>query len=111
MVVCDITYELKNARTGRPSSNHFLLSTLTLPISAGDPSSPLKEILVLVTPYNLWANIQVETRPASMLFDVLNVDHWRPFFGARLPPPLGGLQSIQVPYAVDEATSTFLDRR
>jgi hypothetical protein len=90
-----------NACTIRPHSDNFIAS-LT-PISAGDPSSPLKEILVLITPYNLWANIQADTRPASMLFDVLNVDHWRPFFGVKLPPPLGGLQSIQVQRVVYRA--------
>jgi hypothetical protein len=64
--------------------------------SAGDSSCPLRSILVLITPYNLWANIQVDATPRMTLYDILNVDHWRPFFGARLPPPTGGLQSVQV---------------
>lgn len=78
--------------THYPNLSHPILS------SAGDPSCPLKELSVLVTPYNLWANIQVDPSPSSTLYDVLNADQWRPFFGARLPPPLGGLQSIQVLY-------------
>ena len=64
--------------------------------SAGDPNCPLKELNVLVTPYNLWANIQVNSSPSATVYDVSNCNHWRPFFGVRMPPPLGGLQSIQV---------------
>ena len=49
----------------------------------------------MVTPYNTWANIQYLAKPFETSFDLFNVDNWRPFFGSRLPPPAGGLSSIQ----------------
>ena len=81
--------------------------------SAMDPSCPLYEISTIVTPYNIWANIQMSAQPFDMNFDVLNIDCWRPFFGMRLPPPLGGLHTVQtdvvykptlISYAVDVET-------
>jgi hypothetical protein len=63
--------------------------------SAIDEHCPLKEVNTVSTPYNIWANIQPDPRPAHCVYDFLNTNHWRPFFGARLPPPMGGLRSIQ----------------
>lgn len=63
--------------------------------SAMDPSCPVRNIACLVTPYNLWANVQTSGKPHDISYDVLNVDKWRPFFGKRLPPPSGGMHSIQ----------------
>ena len=70
-----------------PCSGHIYSTT--------DPYCPLKEIYCMATPYNLWANTQYTTAPHSMSFDVLNTDCWRPFFGAKFPPVLGGLISVQ----------------
>lgn len=79
------------------AENYLIINPCTGHVySAGDSNCPLRSITVLLTPYNLWANIQVDATPRLTLYDVLNVDHWRPFFGARLPPPVGGLQSVQV---------------
>jgi len=75
--------------------------------SAADPHCPLREIACLATPYNLWANVQLEGRPYMMQYDVLNVDHWRPFFGARLPPPSGGLRTVQTPIEYIDTTRAY----
>lgn len=63
--------------------------------SAADTCCPLKEIMCLATPHNIWANVQFESRPCDVSYNVANTDAWRPFFGARMPLPQGGLQSIQ----------------
>ena len=79
------------------AENYLIINPSTGHVySAGDSNCPLRSITVLMTPYNLWANIQVDATPRLTLYDVLNGEHWRPFFGARLPPPVGGLQSVQV---------------
>ena len=63
--------------------------------SAMDPSCPLREIYCLVTPYNIWANLQYTSNVFESSFDVQDINMWRPFFGARLLPPAGGLQTVQ----------------
>jgi hypothetical protein len=63
--------------------------------SAADVNCPLKEIYMLVTPYNLWANIQTTTRPSQLRYNVLRGSDWRPFFGTRCRFPAGGLSSFQ----------------
>lgn len=63
--------------------------------SAADKNCPLIEIACLVTPYNIWANIQADGRPHALNYDVLNRACWRPFFGQQLPFPTQGLASIQ----------------
>jgi hypothetical protein len=62
---------------------------------ASDPRCPMVEVACIVTPYNVWANVQVGASPYELEYDILNPDHWRPFFGRRLPPPSTGLHSIQ----------------
>jgi coiled-coil and C2 domain-containing protein 2A len=94
--------------------NFLLINPCTGYMYSGmDPSCPLYEISTIVTPYNIWANIQMSAQPFEMNFDVLNIDCWRPFFGMRLPPPLGGLHTVQtdvvykptlISYAVDVET-------
>ncbi len=61
-----------------------------------DPTCPLRQISMVITPYNMWANVQYAEKPFETSFDLFNVDQWRPFFGSRLPPPPGGLHSVQV---------------
>jgi coiled-coil and C2 domain-containing protein 2A len=63
--------------------------------SALDPFCPLKSIHTLVTPYNLWVNIQPEESPATISFNVLDIRRWRPFFSGQFPPLEGGLHTIQ----------------
>jgi len=84
--------------------------------SAMDPSCPLREIYCLATPYNIWANLQYTSKVYESSFDVLDVDMWRPFFGARLPSPVGGLHTVQddvvykstsVTYALDIETAVL----
>jgi len=75
--------------------------------SAADPRCPLQKINVLATPYNLWANIQVDNVPCKMKYNVLDNNCWRPFFGTRLPPPTGGLISIQEDVSYVETSTSF----
>jgi coiled-coil and C2 domain-containing protein 2A len=63
--------------------------------SGVDPNCPLRSVHLLATPNNLWANIQVASRPCEMSFDIANANSWRPFFGARFPLPRGGLNTVQ----------------
>jgi len=63
--------------------------------SAMDPNCPIRDIQLLCTPSNVWANLQVAERPAQINFNLLDPSSWRPFFGHRLPLPMGGLASIQ----------------
>ena len=46
-------------------------------------------------------------RPFMLQYDVLNIDHWRPFFGARLPPPSGGLRTVQTPIEYTNTTRAY----
>lgn len=63
--------------------------------SGVDPNCPLRDVHLLATPNNVWANIQVNSRPSDMSFDIANLNSWRPFFGARFPLPKGGLNTVQ----------------
>ena len=63
--------------------------------SAVDPNCPLRELHILATPNNVWANLQEQSRPADMTFDLANISSWRPFFGSRFPLPKGGLNTVQ----------------
>jgi hypothetical protein len=63
--------------------------------SAADKNCPLIEIACLITPYNIYANIQADGRPHMLNYNVLNRTHWRPFFGPQFPFPSQGLTSIQ----------------
>ena len=62
---------------------------------AGDSRCPLVEVACLATPYNVWANVQPGGQPCELSYDILNPDHWRPFFGRRLPPPATGIHPVQ----------------
>jgi hypothetical protein len=63
--------------------------------SAADPHCPLCEISCLVTPYNIWTNIQKNSKPKDLMFDVFQMSHWRPLFGQRFRPNIPGLTPIQ----------------
>jgi len=63
--------------------------------SALDTNCPLRDVCILATPDNVWANVQIPSRPAEMNFDLANPACWRPFFGARFPMPSGGLNTVQ----------------
>lgn len=84
---------------GRPTADHYLLINPCSGhvYSAVDNNCPLQEIYMLVTPYNLWANIQTACKPRDISYDVLDNYSWRPFFGQRCPHPAGGLISFQAP--------------
>jgi hypothetical protein len=74
---------------------------------ASDPRCPLMEVSCLVTPYNVWANIQPGSLPCDLSYDILNPDLWRPFFGRRLPPPPTGLHSIQEDVQYEPTSSLY----
>lgn len=76
--------------------------------SAIDPNCPLRDIYCIATPYNLWGNTQVSSRPSEMKFDVLNVNDWRPFFGQRMKAPVGGLSSIQDDIEYNESSASYV---
>jgi coiled-coil and C2 domain-containing protein 2A len=63
--------------------------------SAADPHCPLHEISCLVTPYNIWTNIQKASKPKDLMFDIFQLAHWRPLFGQRFRPNIPGLTPIQ----------------
>lgn len=78
------------------ADNFLLINPCTgFMYSAMDPNGPIRDIQVLFTPSNAWANLQVVERPAQLSFDLLDPSCWRPFFGHRLPLPPGGLTPIQ----------------
>lgn len=91
--------------------NYVLINPITgFVYSTMDPSCPIRNVACLATPYNIWANIQTGSKPHDISYDLLNIDRWRPFFGKRLPPPSGGMHSIQeeVPY-LPTSTRTAID--
>jgi hypothetical protein len=63
--------------------------------SAVDPYCPLKAIYTLVTPYNVWANVQIADSPNVMDYNILNPYNWRSFFNSSFPPLRNGLSTIQ----------------
>lgn len=84
-----VDYSAKNYLVINPSTGHVY--------SAVDPYCPLKEIHLLATPFNLYANIQLSASPRELSFDVFNPQNFRPFFNHQRPRPMGGLSSIQSP--------------
>ncbi len=101
---CYILLRDQNVKSVDPysSKNFLIISPCTGQVfSAMDPSCPLREIYCLATPYNIWGNVQYTSKIYESSFNVLDVDMWRPFFGTRLPPPSGGLHTVQ-----DELTYT-----
>jgi hypothetical protein len=84
--------------TGLIHKRQLLLSVVNTVIylSAQDPNAPLRDVFLLATPYNIWANIQVASHPSEIRYDVTNNQDWRPFFGTRCPIPAVGLNSVQV---------------
>jgi coiled-coil and C2 domain-containing protein 2A len=96
------TIQVPGASTrNRPSLDHtpqgwVLINPVTGDIySAADPHCPLGEISCLVTPYNIWTNIQKASKPKDLRFDVFQMSHWRPLFGQRFKPNIPGLTPIQ----------------
>jgi hypothetical protein len=83
------------SRASSPQSFIFINPCTGQLYPASDPRCPMVEVACIVTPYNVWANVQVGASPYELEYDILNPDHWRPFFGRRLPPPSTGLHSIQ----------------
>ncbi len=75
--------------------------------SAADQRMPISDVYCLVTSYNIWANIQEAGAPYDIEFDVLNPYHWRPFFGARMPPPLASLQTVQEEISYEPTDPTY----
>lgn len=82
--------DFKRSAHGSGPENFLIINPWTGYIySANDPNCPLRDVYLLATPNNVWANIQVSARPAELSFDLLNVSEWRPFFGSRYPLPAG----------------------
>eukprot|EP01038_Epipyxis_sp_PR26KG_P007416 gene7416-10108_t len=76
--------------------------------SALDPTCPLRDIYCLVTQYNLWGNIQIESRPCKLLYDVTNLENWKPFFTSRMSVPSTGLRSIQEDVLYEEVDPSYV---
>jgi coiled-coil and C2 domain-containing protein 2A len=85
--------------TKYPACDDFLLiNPCTGHIYASnDVNCPLQSIYLLVTPYNVYANIQASTKPYQLDYNVTNLKCWRPFFGYHCPFPQLGLSTIQAP--------------
>jgi hypothetical protein len=78
------------------AENYLIINPWTGHIySAIDPYCPLKNIYSLVTPYNLWVNIQPTDAPNAIDYNILNYSKWRSFFNTHFPPPTNGLPTIQ----------------
>jgi hypothetical protein len=95
---CYVMVRDRNMVSRDPSAprNFVLINPITgFVYSAMDPSCPMRNIACIATPYNVWANIQSSGKPHEVSFDLMNIDMWRPFFGRRLPPPSGGMHSVQ----------------
>ena len=75
--------------------------------SAIDPNCPLRNIYCIATPYNIWGNIQVESAPSEIRYDVFASDQWRPLFGHRMKPPPGALNSIQDDIIYYESSAAY----
>jgi hypothetical protein len=78
------------------STEYLIINPITGYIySCYDNNCPLTEIAALITPNNIYANIQEDARPKFTDFNIANSYSWRPFFGRRCKIPSGGLQTIQ----------------
>ena len=75
--------------------------------SAVDPNCPLRDVYILATPTNVWANLQVQSAPSEMSFDLTNTSSWRPFFGVRFPQPTGGLNTVQTEIEYSETSPGY----
>ena len=82
---------------GRASAREWLLINAVNGhvFSAADLNCPLKEIACLVSPDNIYSNIQRDARPAKTLFDIKDTSNWRPFFGEKFPAPQNGISTLQ----------------
>lgn len=65
---------------------------------ASDNSCPVTHIGMLVSPTNVWANVQTSAIPSKMSFDLANKQHWVPLFNDQFeyPGPVK-LPSVQTP--------------
>lgn len=89
-------------------ANYLLINPCTGQVfPAADPRCPLIEIACIVTPYNIWGNIQAGGAPCELSFDLLNPDSWRPFYGVRLPSPNTGIHSIQDPVTYSDTSVAY----
>jgi coiled-coil and C2 domain-containing protein 2A len=88
--------------------NFLIINPWTGYIYSGvDPNCPLRDVYLLATPNNVWANLQVESRPSDMSFDIANLSAWRPFFGSRFPLPKGGLNTVQTEIEYQETSPGY----
>lgn len=78
------------------SRNYLLINPNTGEIySAMDANCPLKEVYSLITPYNIWANIQPSVHPNLLTYNIQDKSCWTSFFSVKCPYPMNGLQTIQ----------------
>jgi hypothetical protein len=75
--------------------------------SAADPQSPLRSIHTLVTPYNIFANIQLVDKPHELDFNILNTSKWKPFYGGRLSFPSLGLPTFQTKFEYKVTSTSY----
>ena len=63
--------------------------------SVADANCPLRDIGTIATPYNVWANVQRQTLPKDLSYDVMDPKKWKPLFSARFRPQISNLSSCQ----------------
>ncbi|XP_022245376.1 coiled-coil and C2 domain-containing protein 2A-like isoform X2 [Limulus polyphemus] len=61
--------------------------------SVRESFSPLQRVGCLISPDNIWANIQKDDHPSRISFEINQARDWQPFFTRRFPNP--GLSSVQ----------------
>lgn len=81
---------------GTIACNYLIVNTCTGYVyNAADIHCPLRTIHTLITPYNIFANIQISDEPSKIDYDVSNTSNWKPFYCTRFPFPSTGLTTVQ----------------
>ncbi|XP_026201331.1 coiled-coil and C2 domain-containing protein 2A isoform X2 [Anabas testudineus] len=100
-----LTYEQSRYLIWNPSSGQYY--------GQYDSFCPLQTVGCLVNADNVWLNIQENTTPARVSFDITKANLWKPFFSRSFPHP--GLSSVQpeelVYRHVDKAAAAQLQDR
>ncbi|XP_076317683.1 coiled-coil and C2 domain-containing protein 2A-like isoform X2 [Tachypleus tridentatus] len=61
--------------------------------SVRESFSPLQRVGCLISPDNIWANVQKDDHPSRISFEISQARYWQPFFTHRFPNL--GLNSVQ----------------
>ena len=65
-----------------------------------DPNCSLTEVIAVMNGSNIWANIQVETAPALLSYNLQDLRSWKALFGISYPKPpsVSSLQPVSLLY-------------